>query len=113
MKRGSSHLEFDEVTEMWFEQQQQPIGGVGKIFEIDDIAISRGKYNQGRPLKKVRVFSGVERVIKKKFIVPLVSDTLTKAPIWTLFVALPQSRSIDSAVNHSRNDCLQRAMVGV
>jgi len=69
-----------EVTENWL-QNQNSIGGAGVIVEIDETLLVRRKYNRGRQLSQVWVFGGIERVTKKKFIVPLLgtdrsADTL-------------------------------------
>ena len=53
---------------------QSAIGGPGIIVEINETAISRRKYNRGRMVKTVWVFGGIERVSKKSFIIPLITD---------------------------------------
>lgn len=50
---------------------QEPIGGEGVVVEIDESVLVKRKYNKGRPLSQVWVFGGIERLSKKKFIIPL------------------------------------------
>lgn len=60
-----------EVTDFWF-RNQDSIGGPGIVVEIDETLIVRRKYERGRVLSQVWLFGGIERVRKKKFVVPLV-----------------------------------------
>ena len=62
-----------EVTEAWLDRQP-PIGGQDVIVEIDETLIVRRKYNVGRQVPQLWLFGGIERVSKKRFIVPLVDD---------------------------------------
>ena len=54
-----------EVTDHWIENQGA-IGGPGIIVEIDETLIARRKYERGRVLAQVWVFSGIEQTSKKK-----------------------------------------------
>lgn len=60
-----------EVTDFWF-TNQKCIGGPGIVVEIDETLIVRRKYERGRVLSQVWLFGGIERLTKKKFVVPLV-----------------------------------------
>ncbi|RUS71462.1 hypothetical protein EGW08_020777 [Elysia chlorotica] len=62
-----------EVTDEWY-RQQAPIGGPGVVVEIDETLITRRKYNRGRLPTQIWLFGGIERVSKRKFIVPLTGD---------------------------------------
>lgn len=57
------------ITEEWL-KSQTPIGGVGVEVEIDETLLVRRKYNK-RVLKQIWLFGGIERVSKRRFIVPL------------------------------------------
>ena len=60
-----------EVTDHWLENQDS-IGGDGIFVEIDETLLVKRKYERGRGLAQIWVFGGIERVTKKKFVVPLV-----------------------------------------
>ena len=62
-----------EVTLDWL-RNQDPVGGDGVVVEIDETFFVKRKYDRGRPLSSVWLFGGVERLTKKKFIVPLIDD---------------------------------------
>ena len=62
-----------EVTLDWL-RKQEPIGGDGVVVEIDETFFVKRKHERGRPLSSVWVFGGIERVTKKKFIVPLIEE---------------------------------------
>ena len=59
-----------EVTISWL-NNQEPIGGPDVIVEIDETFFVKAKYNRGRQLRQIWLFGGIERVSKRKFIVPL------------------------------------------
>ena len=59
-----------EVTDFWFSEQES-IGGSGVICEVDETLIVRRKYGRGRVLSQVWLFGGIERLTKKRFVVPL------------------------------------------
>ena len=60
-----------EVAENWL-SNQNTIGGPGIVVEIDETLIVCRKYERGRVLSQLWLFGGIERVSKKKFVVPLV-----------------------------------------
>lgn len=62
-----------EVCEHWL-NNQDPVGGQGVVVEIDETLVVRRKQDTGRVLKQVWLFGGIERVSKKRFIVPLTDD---------------------------------------
>ena len=62
-----------EVTLEWF-KNQQPIGGDDVVVEIDETFFVKRKYERGRNLSSVWLFGGIERVTKRKFIVPLIGQ---------------------------------------
>ena len=59
-----------EVSFDWL-HNQEPIGGTDIIDEIDETYFVKRKYDRGRQLRDVWLFRGVERISKKKFIIPL------------------------------------------
>lgn len=59
-----------KVTDFWFEKQES-IGGEGVVVEIDKAFVIQHKQERGRVTSQVRLFGGIERVSKKKFVVPL------------------------------------------
>ena len=59
-----------EVTDKWF-SEQEAIGGEGVEVEIDETLISKRKYQRGRILGQIWLFGGIERISKKKFVIPL------------------------------------------
>ena len=62
-----------EVTDKWF-SEQEAIGGVGVEVEIDETLIAKRKYHRGRILGQIWVFGGIERISKKKFVIPLLNE---------------------------------------
>ncbi|RUS71031.1 hypothetical protein EGW08_021202 [Elysia chlorotica] len=62
-----------EVTNEWYRKQAQ-IGGPDVVVEIDETLITRRKYNRGRLSTQIWPFGGIERVSKRKFLVPLTCD---------------------------------------
>lgn len=59
-----------EVTDFWFENQNS-IGGAGIIVEVDETVIVHREYERGRALSQIWLLGGVERLTKKKFVIPL------------------------------------------
>jgi len=47
------------------------IGGNGLIVEIDEAKFGRQKYNRGRLITGQWLFGGIERTIKKIFVLPV------------------------------------------
>ena len=66
-----------EVTQYWF-SRQEAIGGQGIVVEIDETLIVKRKYDRGRILSQIWLFGGIERVGKKRFVVPLVGQKRDK-----------------------------------
>ena len=58
------------------EEESQPIGGEGKIVEIDESKFGKRKYHRGRRVEGVWVFGGIERGSKKCFMVSVEDRTL-------------------------------------
>lgn len=59
-----------EVMMAWL-NKEQPIGGEGIVVQIDETFFVKKKYEQDRQLSDVWMFSGIQRELNKKFIVPL------------------------------------------
>ena len=72
-----------EVTEDWLSNQDS-IGGDGIVVEIDETLIAKRQYERGRVLSQIWVFGGIERVSKKKFVVPLIGPVGEKRDAGTL-----------------------------
>ena len=62
-----------EVCMKWFKNQPW-IEGENIEVEIDETAISKMKYEAGRYLNTTWIFGGIERISKRKFIVPLIKS---------------------------------------
>lgn len=110
-----------EVTQNWWLQNQNSIGGAGIIVEIDETLLVRRKYNRGRQVSHVWVFGGIERVSKKKFIVPLVDgdrsadtliplikkyikpDSMIYSDKWAAYRNLKHLGYKHLSINHSEN----------
>ena len=56
-----------EVCTSILEMDNEPIGGVGKIVEIDESKFGKRKYHCGRCVDGVWVFGGIGRGSKKCF----------------------------------------------
>lgn len=63
-----------EVCQFWLEHVQEKLGGPGVEVEIDENIISCRKDDEGRQMKTVWLFGGIERISKKTFLVPLTAD---------------------------------------
>ena len=123
-----------EVVESWFDRQE-PIGGDGIVVEIDEsLIVRRRKYNRGRLRQQVWLFGGIERVSKKRFVIPLLSgreeqplarDKDTLLPIikkfilpgstivsdsWAAYKCLDEEGYRHWSVNHSVNFVSQRIL---
>lgn len=75
-----------EVTSAWFEEQN-PVGGLNVVVEIDETFIVKAKFHVGRELAKKQywLFGGIERESGKRFVVPLIDEN---------FDPLPRSRDV-------------------
>jgi len=108
-----------EVCSVILQEHSEPIGGPGKIVEIDESKFGKRKYNKGRRVDGVWVFGGIERDSDppKTFFVP-VSDrsAATLIPIikrwilpgttvlsdcWKAYSSLEREGFIHETVNHS------------
>ena len=58
------------ISQRWVDKQE-PIGGRGKVVEIDETHFVKRKFNKGRILKRVWLFGRIERESDRKFVVPL------------------------------------------
>lgn len=75
-----------EVCVRWLEDQA-PIGGPGKVVEIDESKFGKRKYHVGRRVDGVWVFGGVERETQKRFIVPVEKrDAATLLPLCQKYI---------------------------
>lgn len=59
------------MLQQWIVNKQRPIGGQGKIVELDEAKVGKRKYNSGRIIRGQWVFGGIERDSKKFFILPV------------------------------------------
>ena len=114
-----------EVTESWFDKHSA-IGGDNIIVEIDETLITRRKYNRGRALQQVWLFGGIERISKKRFVVPLLDENSQPIPrnkenllklikkyiregstiysdLWKAYDTLKDEGYISHRINHSLN----------
>ena len=64
-----------EVCATILEVESQPIGGVGKIVEIDESKFGKRKYHRGRRVDGVWVFGGIERESRRCFLVSVEDRT--------------------------------------
>jgi len=100
-------------------EHSEPIGGVGKVVEIDESKFGKRKYNRGKRVEGVWVFGGIERdsnppkcfftsvsdrcvdtliPIIKQWILP---GTTIASDCWRAYSSLEQEGYIHTAVNHS------------
>jgi len=112
-----------EVTDYWF-ANQEAIGGVGIEDETDETLISRRRYGRGRMRKQIWLFGGIERVSKRRFVVPLTGsvghkrnketliplikkyvkpESIICSDAWRAYNDLSQLGYKHYAVNHSKN----------
>ena len=61
-------------------RNQKPIGGKGIAVEVDETLVAKRKYNRGRAIQQIWLFGGIERVTKKRFIVPLLNEDGSSQP---------------------------------
>ena len=106
-----------EVCATILENESEPIGGVGKIVEIDESKFGKRKYHRGRRVDGVWVFGGIERDSKKCFLVTVEDRTAaTLIPIikqyilpgtkimsdcWKSYDKLSEEGYVHGTVNHS------------
>ena len=108
-----------EVCSVIIKEHSEPIGGVGKVVEIDESKFGKRKYNRGKRVEGVWVFGGIERdsnppkcfftpvtdrsaatliPIIKQWILP---GTTIASDCWRAYSSLEQEGYIHTAVNHS------------
>jgi len=108
-----------EVCSVIVEEQSEPIGGVGKVVEIDESKFGKRKYNRGKRVEGVWVFGGIERdsnppkcffapvqdrsadtliPIIKRWILP---GTIIASDCWKAYSSLQSEGYIHQTVNHS------------
>jgi len=108
-----------EVCSVVLEKFSEPIGGVGKIVEIDESKFGKRKYNRGKRVNGVWVFGGIERdsnppkcffvsvpdrsaatlvPIIKRFILP---GTTILSDCWKAYYCLRDEGYLHETVNHS------------
>ena len=108
-----------EVVLSMAEANSEPIGGKGKIVEIDESKFGRRKYNKGHKVDGVWVFGGVERDSRRSFmaavdkrdeltLIPLIRkwihpDTTIISDCWAAYRKLEQYGYKHLTVNHSEN----------
>jgi len=59
---------FREVCSVILQEHSEPIGGPGKIVEIDESKFGKRKHNRGRRVDGVWVFGGIERDSTEDFL---------------------------------------------
>ena len=70
-----------EVCESWLDNQEA-IGGPGKVVEIDESKFGKRKYQRGHAVEGAWVFGGIERESRKRFILPVeCRDAATLIPL--------------------------------
>ncbi|XP_064107422.1 uncharacterized protein LOC135216219 [Macrobrachium nipponense] len=108
-----------EVILHHIEHSSTPIGGPGKIVEIDEAKFGKRKYNRGRYIEGVWVFGGFERDSKKTFMVPvpdrsretlvaqirkwILPGTKIISDCWAAYSQLQLEGYTHETVNHSKN----------
>ena len=105
-----------EVCATILEFESQPIGGVGKIVEIDESNFGKRNYHRGRRVDGVWVFGGIERESRRCFMVSVedrivATHTHNKAIhsswnkgyvcCWKSYDRLEEEGYIHGTVNHS------------
>lgn len=108
-----------EVLVAWCIRQEEKIGGVGEIVEIDESKFGKRKYNVGRVIEGQWVFGGICRNTRSCFLVPVESrdrDTLLTiikdkiipgttiiSDCWKAYSCLESEGFKHLMVNHSYN----------
>ena len=106
-----------EVCVTILEKDSQPIGGPGKVVEIDESKFGKRKYHRGRRVDGVWVFGGIERDSKKLFMVTvpdrsaatlipiiksyIIPGTKVLSDCWKSYDKLAEEGYIHGTVNHS------------
>jgi len=108
-----------EVCQVVLEEQSEPIGGPGKVVEIDESKFGKRKYHRGKRVDGAWVFGGIERnstpikcffltvpdrsaatliPLIKQFIIP---GTIIYSDCWKAYSSLVSEGYIHNTVNHS------------
>ena len=102
---------------------QQPIGGDGVVVEIKENLFVKRKYERGRQPSSVWLFGDIERLSKKKFIVPLTGKehnrsahilihlikkyilprTTIVSDNWRAYTSIKEDRYTHWIINHSEH----------
>lgn len=107
-----------EVCLNWLDNQEA-IGGPGKVVEIDESKFGKRKFNVGRRVDGVWVFGGIERETKRRFVLPVERrDAATLIPLckkyilpgttvysdsWKAYSGLKDEGYTHLVVNHSKH----------
>ncbi|XP_045468447.1 uncharacterized protein LOC123676540 [Harmonia axyridis] len=108
-----------EVCFIIVRDHTEPLGGPGKIVEIDEAKFGRRKYNRGRIIEGQWIFGGIERESKKVFMVPvadrsqdtlleiikewILPETTVMSDCWRSYDCLENEGFQHLKVNHSLN----------
>jgi transposase-like protein len=123
LKLGSEHTIVDwrnfarEVCLCILQQDNEKIGGPGKIVEIDESKFGKRKYHRGKRVEGVWIFGGIERETKRCFfevvsdrsaatLIPIIQkyvepDTTIHSDCWKAYSSLEKEGYIHLTVNHS------------
>ena len=67
---GEWHALVAESVELWLFANAKPLGGPGKIVEIDEAKFGKRKYNKGAYREGMWILGGVDRETGECFLVP-------------------------------------------
>ena len=108
-----------EVCKVVLEKQSEPIGGPGKVVEIDESKFGKRKYHGGKRVDGAWVFGGIERdstLIKCFFLtvpdrsaatlIPLIKQSIIPSTTiysdcWKAYSSLVSEGYVHNTVNHS------------
>ena len=106
-----------EVCSVVLQKEAEPIGGPGKIVEIDESKFGKRKYNRGRRVDGIWVFGGVERDSgncffetvpdrKAETLLPIIKrwiqpGTTIYSDCWKAYDCLVSEGYVHGTVNHS------------
>ncbi|XP_028394432.1 uncharacterized protein LOC114527774 [Dendronephthya gigantea] len=107
-----------EVCEVVMLQESLPIGGPGKVVQIDESKIGKRKYHKGHRVEGQWVFGGIENESRKSFIfavekrdeatlLPLIKKwilpgTKIVSDCWKAYINLEKHGYVHATVNHSK-----------
>ncbi|KYN50227.1 hypothetical protein ALC62_04155 [Cyphomyrmex costatus] len=108
-----------ELLAQWLKDNDEQIGGLNKIVEIDEVKFGRSKYNRGRIISGQWLFGGIERDTSRIFVVSVrnrTAETLTSiirhrilpgttiySDCWRAYSNLKNYGYIHKTVNHKNN----------